>query len=63
MKGRLVLRMKPEDISSRAAELLLRRIHDPGLSTTVVTLQPELVVRQSCGGPRAEGFADTRART
>ena len=58
-----VVRQPGYELGSRAAELLLRRIHDPGLSTTVVTLQPELVVRQSCGGPRAEGFADTRART
>jgi LacI family transcriptional regulator/LacI family repressor for deo operon, udp, cdd, tsx, nupC, and nupG len=32
-----------------AAELLLRRIHEPRRPTAVVTLDPQLVVRQSCG--------------
>ena len=32
-----------------AAEMLLRRIHEPTRPTAVVTLDPKLVVRQSCG--------------
>jgi LacI family transcriptional regulator/LacI family repressor for deo operon, udp, cdd, tsx, nupC, and nupG len=37
------------EMGHRAAELLLKRLDDPDRSPTVVTIQPELVVRQSCG--------------
>jgi LacI family transcriptional regulator/LacI family repressor for deo operon, udp, cdd, tsx, nupC, and nupG len=37
------------EMGRRAAELLLRRIQEPGCRPSVVTLQPELVVRRSCG--------------
>jgi DNA-binding LacI/PurR family transcriptional regulator len=37
------------EIGRRATELLLQRIADPTRSTTLLLLQPELVVRRSCG--------------
>lgn len=37
------------EMGSRAAELLLQRLDTPDRSPTVVTLQPKLIVRQSCG--------------
>jgi DNA-binding LacI/PurR family transcriptional regulator len=37
------------ELGTRAMELLLQRIRDPKRSTTVVVLDPELVVRRSCG--------------
>lgn len=37
------------EMGHRAAELLLQRFEEPDRSPTVVTLQPKLVVRQSCG--------------
>ncbi|HEX6938217.1 MAG TPA: LacI family DNA-binding transcriptional regulator [Longimicrobiales bacterium] len=37
------------EVGRRAAELLLQRLDEPGRSTTIVLLQPELVVRGSCG--------------
>jgi DNA-binding LacI/PurR family transcriptional regulator len=37
------------EMGSRAAELLLQRLDAPDRSPTVVTLQPKLIVRQSCG--------------
>lgn len=37
------------EMGSRAAELLLQRLNAPDRSPTVVTLQPELIVRRSCG--------------
>jgi DNA-binding LacI/PurR family transcriptional regulator len=37
------------ELGGRAMELLLQRIRDPKRSTTVVVLEPELVVRRSCG--------------
>ncbi len=37
------------EMGERAAELLLQRLDDPGRDTTVVTLQPTLIARQSCG--------------
>ena len=36
------------EIGSRSAELLLKRLDDPDRSPTIVTLQPELIIRQSC---------------
>ena len=45
-----VVRQPGYELGARAMELLLRRIEEPTRSTTVVTLQPELVVRESCGG-------------
>jgi LacI family transcriptional regulator/LacI family repressor for deo operon, udp, cdd, tsx, nupC, and nupG len=37
------------EMGQRAAEILLQRLAEPDRSPTVVTLQPELVVRRSCG--------------
>lgn len=39
------------EMGSRAAELLLDRLDAPGRSPTVTTLQPKLIVRQSCAPP------------
>jgi LacI family transcriptional regulator len=41
------------EMGRRAAELLLRRIEDPGVPPDVVLLQPSLVVRGSAAGPAA----------
>lgn len=38
------------EVGRFAAELLLQRLADPTRSTTTVLLQPELIVRGSCGG-------------
>jgi DNA-binding LacI/PurR family transcriptional regulator len=37
------------EVGRRAMEVLLRRFHEPSRSTTLLTLQPELIVRKSCG--------------
>ncbi len=37
------------EMGERAAELLLQRLDDPSRETAVVTLQPTLIARQSCG--------------
>ncbi len=37
------------EMGRRAAEMLLRRIAEPDRSPTLVTLQPKLIVRESCG--------------
>lgn len=37
------------EMGSRGAELLLQRLDAPDRSPTTVTLQPKLIVRQSCG--------------
>lgn len=37
------------EVGRRAMELLLQRIREPKRSTTLVLLQPELIVRESCG--------------
>lgn len=37
------------EMGRRAAELLLERLADPSRSTTLITLQPELIIRKSCG--------------
>lgn len=37
------------EMGRRAAEILLERLQDPSRSPTTVTLQPRLIVRQSCG--------------
>jgi DNA-binding LacI/PurR family transcriptional regulator len=55
-----VVRQPAYEIGQRAAELLLQRIADPKRSTSLVMLQPELVVRQSCG---ASGNGERQART
>jgi DNA-binding LacI/PurR family transcriptional regulator len=46
------------EIGRRGAELLLQRIEDPTRSTSLVMLQPELVVRESCGAGK-----ETKIRT
>ena len=38
-----------DEIGRRAAEILLERLDAPDRSPTVVTLQPKLIVRESCG--------------
>jgi len=50
------VRQPTYEIGRRAAELLFARIDEPDRPPAFVTLQPELVVRRSCGGsftPRA----------
>ncbi len=47
-----VVRQPGYDIGSQAMELLLQRIQTPERSTTLVVLEPELVVRGSCGAGR-----------
>lgn len=42
------------EMGSRAAELLLQRLDAPDRSPTVVTLQPKLIIRSSCGAPTAQ---------
>ncbi len=42
----------PAKIGRMAAELLLRRIADPGMAPEHLTLEPKLVIRESCGDPR-----------
>ncbi len=42
------------EMGNRAADLLFRRINEPERSATVVTLQPKLVIRRSCGADRRE---------
>jgi LacI family transcriptional regulator len=37
------------DLGQQAVQLLLRRINQPDASYSVVTLQPRLIVRESCG--------------
>jgi LacI family transcriptional regulator/LacI family repressor for deo operon, udp, cdd, tsx, nupC, and nupG len=37
------------EMGQRAAELLMQRIKEPKRSSTLVTLQPELILRDSCG--------------
>jgi DNA-binding LacI/PurR family transcriptional regulator len=49
-----VVRQPGYELGSRAMELLLGRIADPGRSTTAISLQPELVVRGSCGASLAD---------
>jgi DNA-binding LacI/PurR family transcriptional regulator len=44
-----VVRQPAEAMGRRAMELLLRRITEPAREVQVVSLQPELVVRGSCG--------------
>lgn len=46
------VRQPGHEVGRRAMEVLLRRIKDPSRSTTLLVLQPELIVRQSCGAGR-----------
>lgn len=43
------------EMGSRAAELLFERLDAPDRSPTVVTLQPKLTLRDSCGAPSDGG--------
>lgn len=45
----------PAKIGRMAAELLLERIADPSMPPRHLTLEPKLVVRESCGGLRSRG--------
>ena len=47
-----VVRQPGYELGRRAMDLLLQRIRYPGGNTAVVMLQPELVVRASCGAGR-----------
>lgn len=47
------------EMGRRAAEILIQRLANPERSPTVVTLQPELIVRQSCGADAASRSAST----
>jgi DNA-binding LacI/PurR family transcriptional regulator len=44
-----VVRQPAYELGFRAMELLLRRMRAPGGSTTTLLLEPELIVRRSCG--------------
>jgi DNA-binding LacI/PurR family transcriptional regulator len=44
------VRQPAYEVGRRAMELLLQRLAEPSRSPTLVMLQPELVVRRSCGG-------------
>lgn len=48
------------EMGQRAAELLLQRFDNPDRSPTDVTLQPKLVVRQSCGAATDSSFGPTK---
>ena len=54
------------EMGRRATELLLERVEDPEREPQVVMLQPELIVRRSCGAGReplvAEAGVGGRAR-
>ncbi len=50
------------EIGRRAAELMLQRIAEPNRSPTLVTLQPRLVVRRSCGSTEAEAASHAYVR-
>ncbi len=56
------VRQPGQELGRRSAELLLARIEDPKRSTTLVTLRPELVVRQSCGVGREAEIRDRVGR-
>ena len=49
--GITVVAQPTEELGRRAAQLLLRRIADPGCAHAVERLQPTLVVRGSTGPP------------
>jgi DNA-binding LacI/PurR family transcriptional regulator len=51
------VRQPAEAMGRRAMELLLRRVAEPTTAFELVALQPELVVRRSCG----VGFAAVTA--
>jgi DNA-binding LacI/PurR family transcriptional regulator len=55
-----VVRQPGYELGARAAELLLQRIRDPARSTTVVMLQPELVIRRSSGVRRPSKAAEKK---
>jgi DNA-binding LacI/PurR family transcriptional regulator len=44
-----VVRQPGYELGSHAMELLLQRVQAPERSTTLVVLEPELIVRRSCG--------------
>lgn len=50
------------EVGRRAMELLLARIREPGRAPSLVMLQPELVVRESCGATRARPAPRGRRR-
>jgi LacI family transcriptional regulator/LacI family repressor for deo operon, udp, cdd, tsx, nupC, and nupG len=49
------VRQPGDEVGRRAMELLLQRIRDPQRSVSLVMMQPELVVRKSCGAGLARG--------
>jgi len=49
------------EMGQRAAQTLLDRIANPNCSPTTVTLQPKLLVRQSCGGTPPEEYNGPRS--
>ena len=53
-----VVRQPAYDMGRRATELLLSRVEEPEREPRLVVLEPELIVRRSCGaGPNADGEA------
>lgn len=51
------------EIGRQAMDLLLQRIKDPSRSTTLVVLQPELIVRKSCGTGMVSRAGDAHSRS
>lgn len=49
------------EIGRRAAEILIKRLANPNQSPTVVTLQPRLIVRRSCGAQARDERAEDAA--
>jgi LacI family transcriptional regulator/LacI family repressor for deo operon, udp, cdd, tsx, nupC, and nupG len=49
------VRQPGDEVGRRAMELLLQRIREPQRSVSLVMMQPELVVRKSCGAGMRKG--------
>ena len=49
------VRQPGDEVGRRAMELLLQRIREPQRSASLVMMQPELVVRKSCGAGMRKG--------
>jgi LacI family transcriptional regulator/LacI family repressor for deo operon, udp, cdd, tsx, nupC, and nupG len=55
------VRQPGDEVGRRAMELLLQRIREPQRSVSLVMMQPELVVRKSCGAGVRKGAGVRRA--
>ena len=56
LPGLTTVDTSPRQLGEAAAELLLKRIEQPGSPIRTVILQPRLIVRQSCGVGSRNGF-------